>query len=264
MSKLNHIFLILFFSFSCQSQKDLTSVKYELKKDTIICSALEGEYSFNTIKITHKDIFIEKKINAYLLEQEYDQNTNSYISIYQKSIDSLKKSCNEAYDFSNFIFNEYEVLYNSNYFLSLKDSYYLDRASQENISFYNFNLRNGELYNVFDIIEESKKIEFLALINTKVQNAIDKEIKDSDTKEKIDLDRVETIKEYRKEFTEENLDSFFLKKDKETLKPLLSFHFSLEMPQVVKAFEPHFDLSFPVNEIILYLNPSFTKQFKLN
>lgn len=263
MSKLSHIFLILFFTYSCQSQKDLTSVKYEFKKDTITCSALEGEYSFNTIKITHKDIFIEKKINAYLLEQEYDQNINSYTSIFQKSIDSLKKSCSEEYDFANFIFNEYEVLYNNNYILSLKDSYYYDRMSQENISFYNFNLRNGKVYNVFDIIQESKKTEFLALINNKVQNTIDEEIKDFDSKKEIDFDRVETLKEYRKQFTEENLDSFFLTKDEETSSPLLSFYFSLEMPQVVKAFEPRFDLSFPIVEIISYLKPSFTKEFNL-
>lgn len=258
------VFLILIFSAlnSCKSQNIINSkenVGITKNSDTISCPFVNNYY-FNYIKVSSRINRVENKVNSFLLTNgEVLSDKNNFDFLLKKAKDSIKKICEKEEQIELFE-HYYEINYNNNFLLSLTHNWLAYGYVVSNIDYYNFNLENGDLINIDDIISLDRKKTLFNKVQNKVKYSLKNELEDYQKNESKEFynNFKENIISYKIEYKIEDLNSFiFVINEKEKG---IEFKFSYEYPQAIRAFEPVFQLFFSFEELKPFLKEDFKKQ----
>lgn len=264
LDKIIYILTLLFLTISCKSQNithKKKSVGITKGTDTILCPFVDN-YSLNYIRITSENTKIENKVNSYILSNgETLSHKNNFDFLLKKTKDSIKEICTKE-EKIELVEHNYEINYNDDSILSITHNWVAYGYTMSNNAYYNFNLKNGDIINIDSILNINKKDIIFKKVKDKITFLLKNELEDykkDETKEFYDNFK-ENLLSYKKEYQIHDLENFIFLIDEK--QKGIEFKFSYEYPQVVKAYEPVFQLFFSFKELEPYLNEDFKKQIR--
>ncbi len=247
-------FLIL--TNSCEGQKKVSDNKVTVTKlkDTLNCEFVD-DYYLDYLKIESSDDKIANNINSFLLLNKKVET--DFNSILESVKDSIAKSClNE--EKLDLVEHEYDVTYNKNNILSITHSWLTYGYVMMNFDYYNFDIKSGNLKDIYSIVDENKSDKLLEKIKKEIENSLRTQLSDYKKNEsKSDYNSFkENIDSTNREYQKQYLNNYLLKVNDSNVEGI-EFKFSYDYPQAYKALEPSFELFFSFDELQPYLTKSF-------